>query len=157
VARHVAARAGCRDLQSLDFKIRESARKVQPQLTVTDDVVAHAGQKYKEKSVSSVVIVLTTWPASSDAGAFARTLVDERLAACVNVLPQMQSTYRWKGAIEIDAERQVLIKTSEARLGELEARLRGLHPYEVPEFIMIRADGADAYAAWVAAATQTER
>jgi periplasmic divalent cation tolerance protein len=103
--------------------------------------------------VSSVVIVLTTWPASSDAGAFARTLVDERLAACVNVLPQMQSTYRWKDAIEIDAERQVLIKTSEARLGELEARLHELHPYEIPEFLVIRGDGtSDGYLAWVVSA-----
>jgi periplasmic divalent cation tolerance protein len=105
--------------------------------------------------VSSVVIVLTTWPASSDAGAFARTLVDERLAACVNVLAEMQSTYRWKGAVEVDAERQILIKTTEARLAELEARVRALHPYELPEFLLLRAGGPDAYMAWVASATQT--
>jgi periplasmic divalent cation tolerance protein len=102
--------------------------------------------------VSSVVIVLTTWPASSDAGAFARTLVDERLAACVNVLAQMQSTYRWKDAIETEAERQILIKTTETRVPALEARLKALHPYELPEFLIIRASGADAYITWVAAA-----
>jgi periplasmic divalent cation tolerance protein len=98
----------------------------------------------------SLFIVLTTWPATSDAGAFARTLVDERLAACVNVLPQMQSTYRWKEAIESEAERQVVIKTTESRLAALEARIRDLHPYEVPEFLVVRAErGNEAYAAWV--------
>lgn len=104
--------------------------------------------------MSSVVIVLTTWPASSDAAAFARTIVDERLAACVNVLAEMQSTYRWKGGIETEAERQVLIKTTEGSLPALETRLRTLHPYEVPEFMTIRVDGGDAYAAWVLAAVQ---
>jgi periplasmic divalent cation tolerance protein len=100
--------------------------------------------------VASVVIVLTTWPASSDAGAFARTLVEERLAACVNVLGQMQSTYRWENAIETEAERQVLIKTTEPRLAELEARIRALHPYEVPEFLVVPVDtGAESYLSWV--------
>jgi periplasmic divalent cation tolerance protein len=100
--------------------------------------------------VAPVVIVLTTWPASSDAGAFARTLVEERLAACVNVLGQMQSTYRWKDTIETDAERQVLIKTTEARLGELEARIRTLHPYEIPEFLVFRVEGgSESYLSWV--------
>ena len=101
----------------------------------------------------SMVLVLTTWPATSDAAGFARTLVEERLAACVNVLAQMQSTYRWKGTIESDAERQILIKTTEGRLAALEARLRELHPYELPEFLTIRAEGADAYLTWVQGAT----
>lgn len=100
--------------------------------------------------MAAVVIVLTTWPASSDASAVARTLVDERLAACVNVLGQMQSTYRWKDGIETDAERQIVIKTTESRLAVLEERLRALHPYEIPEFLVFRADGGgDAYLAWV--------
>jgi periplasmic divalent cation tolerance protein len=111
-------------------------------------------QKVQGETVASVVIVLTTWPASSDAGAFASTLVDERLAACVNVLGQMQSTYRWKDAIETEAERQILIKTTEAQVPALEARVRALHPYEVPELLVIRADeGANAYLTWVASAT----
>jgi periplasmic divalent cation tolerance protein len=106
--------------------------------------------------VSSVVIVLTTWPASSDAGAFARTLVDERLAACVNVLAEMQSSYRWKDAVEVDAERQIVIKTTEARLAELEARIRALHPYEVPEFLVLRVDrGGESYLSWVESAVDT--
>jgi periplasmic divalent cation tolerance protein len=101
----------------------------------------------------SVVLVLTTWPASSDASAFARTLVDERLAACVNVLPRMQSIYRWKDAIESEAERQILVKTTESRLAALEARIRELHPYEVPELVVLRADAAESYRSWVASAT----
>jgi periplasmic divalent cation tolerance protein len=106
--------------------------------------------------VSPVIIVLTTWPAASDAGAFARTLVDDRLAACVNVLGEMQSTYRWKHAIATEAERQIVIKTTEARLAAVEARIRELHPYEVPEFLVVRVErGSNAYVDWVASATQT--
>ena len=102
----------------------------------------------------AVVIVLTTWPASSDAGAFARSLVDERLAACVNVFGPMQSTYRWKDAIETDAERQIVIKTTESRVAALETRLRELHPYDVPELLVLRSDGGgEAYLAWVQAST----
>lgn len=104
--------------------------------------------------MAAVVIVLTTWPASSDAGAFARSLVDERLAACVNVFGPMQSTYRWKDAIETEAERQIVIKTTDSRLAALEARLRELHPYELPEMLVLRTDsGAEAYLAWVKAST----
>ena len=104
--------------------------------------------------MAAVVIVLTTWPASSDAGAFARSLVDERLAACVNVFGPMQSTYRWKDAIETDAERQIVIKTTESRVAALETRLRELHPYDVPELLVLRTDGGgEAYVAWVRAST----
>jgi periplasmic divalent cation tolerance protein len=100
--------------------------------------------------VDSAVIVLTTWPARGDPAALARTLVAERLAACVNVLPEMQSTYRWKDNIDVDAERQIIIKTTEARLIELEARVRALHPYEVPEFLVVPvASGSDSYLAWL--------
>jgi len=106
--------------------------------------------------VSTVVMVLTTWPASSDASAFARTLVDERLAACVNVLGPMQSTYRWKDAIETEAERQIVIKTTDCRLADLEARLRQLHPYEVPEFIVLRIErGAESYVSWLVGAVDS--
>ena len=68
----------------------------------------------------------------------ATTLVDERLAACVNVHGPMTSIYRWKGAVEHEAERQLVIKTTRARLPALEARLRELHPYELPEFVVDR-------------------
>lgn len=96
------------------------------------------------------VIVLTTLAADADASSLARTLVEERLAACVNVLAPMTSTYRWKGTIEQDREQQLVIKTTSARVAELEARLRNLHPYEVPEFLVLSVStGSDAYLRWV--------
>ena len=98
----------------------------------------------------SVVLVLTTLGASADATRFARTLVEERLAACVSVLPAMTSIYRWKGSVDEDREQQVIMKTTSDRVPALEARLRQLHAYEVPEFIVIPASGGSAaYLGWV--------
>ena len=98
---------------------------------------------------STVLIVLTTLGADADVATIARTLVQERLAACVNVLPSMTSFYRWKGAIEEDREQQFVIKTTPDCAAALEARLRELHPYELPEFIVLDATASVAYAAWV--------
>ena len=101
-------------------------------------------------SVPDVVLVLTTIAAEADGAALGRTLIDERLAACVNVLPPMTSVYRWQGQVEQDREQQVIIKTTRDRLAALEARVRELHSYELPEFLVIAADGgSDAYLAWV--------
>jgi periplasmic divalent cation tolerance protein len=98
------------------------------------------------------VIVLTTLGAQTDAAAFARVLVDERLAACVNVLPAMTSVYRWKGAIEEDREQQLVIKTTMDRVPALEARFNELHPYELPEFLVLAvSDGSSAYLEWLGA------
>lgn len=94
-------------------------------------------------------IVLTTIGADADIAALARTLVDERLAACVNVLPPMTSFYRWKGAVQEDRERQLVIKTTPGGVAALEARLRELHPYELPEFLVLNAVAADAYLTWI--------
>jgi periplasmic divalent cation tolerance protein len=97
------------------------------------------------------VVVLTTWPADRDVDAFARTLVTEQLAACVNVLPEMVSIYQWKGDVEQASERQVVIKTARARLDALRARLHELHPYDVPEFLVLTVgEGSDAYLRWIA-------
>ena len=101
-------------------------------------------------SVADVVLVLTTIAAEADGAALARALVDERLAACVNVLPAMTSVYRWKGQVEQDREQQVIIKTTRDRLAALEVRVRDLHSYELPEFLVIAAGGgSEAYLAWV--------
>lgn len=98
----------------------------------------------------AVVLVLTTWPATADPAAFASALVEERLAACVNVMPEMDSTYRWQGRIERERERQVFIKTTAARLDALERRIGELHPYEVPELLVLEVStGGGAYLAWV--------
>jgi periplasmic divalent cation tolerance protein len=98
---------------------------------------------------NQIAIVLTTITAGAQAEGLARTLVEERLAACVNVLPPMTSIYRWKGAVEVDGEQQLVIKTAKALLGTLEARLRELHPYELPEFLVLNAEAAATYEAWV--------
>jgi periplasmic divalent cation tolerance protein len=103
---------------------------------------------------SDYVIALTTLPADADAAEFGRTLIDERLAACVNLLPVMESVYRWEGKIEFEAERQLVIKTSRDRIGDLWDRVRELHPYEVPEFIVIPiVDGNEAYLRWIGEST----
>jgi len=100
--------------------------------------------------VNPVSIVLTTMAANADAAALARTLVEERLAACVNILPVMTSVYRWQGRIEQEPEQQLLIKTASNRVAALEQRLRELHPYEVPEVLVIDVSGGGAaYLAWV--------
>ena len=104
--------------------------------------------------LASVAVVLTTIGADADAVALARALVDEGLAACVNVLPPMQSVYRWRGAIQIEREQQLVIKTAPANLAALEARLHQLHPYELPEFLVLGAEASIAYTEWVAASAR---
>lgn len=102
---------------------------------------------------AAAVIVLTTVPENLDAAAMARVLVEERLAACVNILPPMMSVYRWDGQVEEAAERQLVIKTIEGTVDALRERLSGLHPYDVPEFLVLPVtDGADSYLSWLRAA-----
>jgi periplasmic divalent cation tolerance protein len=91
--------------------------------------------------VSNPILVLTTLGTATDAEAFASTLVEERLAACVNVLPPMTSVYRWRDAVERDKERQLIIKSTRDRLEALQARLLQMHPYELPELIVVDAEG----------------
>lgn len=101
------------------------------------------------------VVILTTFPADRDPEKLAHTLVEERLAACVNVLPPMRSIYAWKGAIETADERQVLIKTNTDRVHDLETRIKALHPYEVPEFLVISVlHGSRDYLSWVSESTR---
>jgi len=102
--------------------------------------------------MSDVVIVLSTVPDDASAEKIARTLVEERLVACVNLMAPMTSIYRWKGALERDTERQLLMKTTRARVPALEKRLKELHSYDVPEFIVIIADSGSAdYIGWLTA------
>ena len=97
------------------------------------------------------VIVLTTLPAGRGRGRVRRAIVEERLAACVNLLPLMESIYRWEGTIEQETERQVIMKTSRERVVALWERVRELHPYDVPEFLVLPiVDGNDAYLRWIA-------
>jgi periplasmic divalent cation tolerance protein len=94
--------------------------------------------------------VLVTWPADRDAANIARTLVEEGLAACVNVTAEMDSTYRWQGKVSVDRERQLFLKTTLDRVEALLSRVRALHPYEVPEFLVLPASAGSAqYLAWL--------
>ena len=100
------------------------------------------------------VIAYTTLPAGADADSLGRTLVEERLAACVSVQGPARSVYRWEGAIERAAEQVVQIKTTAVRLDALARRLRELHPYDVPELVALPVAGGDpAYLAWLREAT----
>jgi periplasmic divalent cation tolerance protein len=101
------------------------------------------------------VVVLSTLPAGAEHALFARTLVEERVAACVNILPAMTSVYRWKEGIEVESEHQVVMKTTRARVPALWKRLRDLHPYDVPEFIVLPiSEGNDAYLKWIGESTK---
>ena len=119
---------------------------------VTVEVVPQSGWEYKgivSEAGDRAVVVLTTVGESTDAAAFARMLVVDRLAACVNVLPPMTSLYRWKGAIEEDREQQLVIKTTRDRVPAIEARFQELHPYELPEFVVLSAEASTAYLNWL--------
>ena len=98
----------------------------------------------------SLRLVLTSLDDADAAAAIARTLVEERLAACVNVVPGAHSIYRWKGALETAHEHLLLIKTTALAWPRLERRLRELHPYELPEIVVLASCDADAaYARWI--------
>ena len=100
--------------------------------------------------MTNLVLVLTTVPTGEAGDSIARALVDERLAACVNVSAPSTSFYRWQEAVHRDVERQMVIKTTVDQLGALRARLAELHPYELPELLVLEAaDGSPAYLAWV--------
>ncbi|MGB7219462.1 MAG: divalent-cation tolerance protein CutA [Vicinamibacterales bacterium] len=106
--------------------------------------------------MSEFVLILTTVPDDERAEAVARTLVGERLAACVNLHGPMTSVYRWKGAIESDRERQMVIKTTREQVSAVEARVRELHGYELPEFLVMEvAGGGSAYLAWIRGETRS--
>ncbi len=104
--------------------------------------------------MTDIVLVLTTVSDATRAEELARTLVDERLAACVSIHSAMVSVYRWKGSVERDVERQLVIKTTRDRVRALENRLSELHAYELPELLVVPVEsGGTAYLDWVRAQT----
>jgi periplasmic divalent cation tolerance protein len=96
------------------------------------------------------MLVLTTIGSEEDGARLARSLIEKRLVACVNVLGPARSLYMWKGKLEDDSERLLLMKTRADRYPELEAALQELHPYEVPEVLAIPIErGSGAYLSWI--------
>ena len=82
-------------------------------------------------------IALTTVGTEEEANAIARTLVEERLAACVNVIPGVQSVYWWEGRVNIESELVLVIKTTASMIDALEARIAEIHPYDLPELVVV--------------------
>jgi len=99
---------------------------------------------------AETMVVLTTCGSDEDAKALAQLLVEQRLAACVNALGRVTSTYRWKGEVQQEQETLLVIKTTAPRLAALEQTIREHSKYELPEFIAlpVKTGGAD-YLAWI--------
>lgn len=96
------------------------------------------------------LLVLTTVGVDFDARALAHTLVEARLAACVNVVSGVHSVYRWEERVAEEGEQLLLIKTSDVRVEALREELFRLHPYDVPEFVVLPIDSvSEAYGAWL--------
>lgn len=107
--------------------------------------------------MDQTLIVMVNVPDEPTAHHIARVLVEGRLAACVNVLPEVRSVYRWQGKIEEASEVTILIKTTQARYAELEAAIKSAHPYDVPELIALPiVAGLPEYLGWVVMETKKE-
>jgi periplasmic divalent cation tolerance protein len=103
----------------------------------------------------SALLVLTNLPNLAAAEKLADALIEKRVAACINILAPCRSVYRWQGAVQHDEEHPVLIKSTQAAYPALEAHIRALHPYELPEIIAVPIEhGLPAYLDWVAAQTR---
>lgn len=104
--------------------------------------------------MTDALVVLVTAPTAEQAVELARALVDERLAACGNVLAGVRSVYRWEGSVHEDAEALLVLKTTRARFEALRERVIALHPYQVPEVLALPVEAGSAdYLAWIAAET----
>ncbi len=107
---------------------------------------------------SGVLVVITNLPDRAAAEKLAATLVESRLAACVNILAPCRSVYRWKDAIQHDEEHPMLVKTTVERYPALESAIRAGHPYELPEIIAVPVSaGLPAYLDWVRDETREPR
>lgn len=102
--------------------------------------------------MSDILIVLCTFPDMAKARETGTALVESQLAACVNLIPAVESVYRWEGRVETSSEVLALFKTTPEAWPRFESRLGELHPYDVPEIVALRPDQvATSYAQWVAA------
>lgn len=101
-------------------------------------------------SDAEVVVVLVTGPDTATLETLAGTIVGEGLAACVNLIPRVRSVYRWEGEVHHDDEALAVVKTTRPAIGALRDRVVDLHPYDLPEFLVLPVEaGSDAYLGWV--------
>jgi periplasmic divalent cation tolerance protein len=106
-------------------------------------------------STPEFVVVLVTTSSAEEGARLGRALVEERLAACANVIGPIRSIYRWDGAVEEADEHLVILKARGADVSALETRVRALHSYEVPEVLALPVTAGSApYLAWLADATE---
>lgn len=104
----------------------------------------------------SLSLILTTTPDEQVAADIARALIDKRQAACVKIIPKVMSVYRWQDTVETDTESQLLIKTAQEHVSSAYKTVCSLHPYEVPEWLVIEpVAGSDSYEKWVLDETLT--
>ena len=107
-----------------------------------------------ESKLEARIVITTARP--DEAAQLARTLVEERLAGCVTLVPAVQSIYRWRGEVESSTETWLLVKTGPDQLAALEARIHELHSYDVPEFLVVDASsGSHPYLEWLHAGLRT--
>ena len=107
--------------------------------------------------MSNELIVFVTVPGGEDASRIGEALVSEKLAACVNVVPGIESIYRWEGKVTRDAEWLLIIKTTDERFDEMERRVKALHVYETPEVIAFKISrGSEDYLKWLQESTTSE-
>ncbi len=100
---------------------------------------------------ANLIVILCTAPDDAAAQSLADGLVEAGLAACVNAIPGVTSTYRWQGKIERDTETQLLIKTRRERFDEVASWISSHHPYDVPEIVALDAENvSESYAKWLA-------
>lgn len=105
--------------------------------------------------MSEHYLVITSWPDLDGAKRQARAWLEKKLAAAVNILPQMDSMYHWKGELRQGTEHKIFIKTSAARVAELERQIRTAHPYAVAEILRFEIDSGDTdYLDWIKQTTQ---
>jgi periplasmic divalent cation tolerance protein len=106
-------------------------------------------------TMTDALVVLVTAPTAEKAAEIARALVEERLAACGNVVPGLRSIYRWEGKVQDEAEALLVLKTARDRFDALRARVLALHPYDVPEVIALPVEAGSApYLAWIVGETR---
>jgi periplasmic divalent cation tolerance protein len=109
-------------------------------------------------SKNACIVVFVTAPDEQNAAAIGRALVEEHLAACANLLGPIRSIYRWEGAVEDAPEHLIVIKTRASLFAQLQARVRQLHPYQVPEIVALRIqDGLPQYLRWIGESTRTAK
>jgi len=108
--------------------------------------------------MSDELIVLVTTPNAEEAARIADLLVSERLAACVNVVPGIESIYRWEGKVTRDQEALMIIKTTGERYDELERRVKEIHSYSTPEVVALKIErGSEQYLNWLRDSTANEQ